>query len=335
MNIDPKDGILGLGADLDIILLASVKRRNKPQLPVMPGTFMPRYGLAAHVDQQLRECDVVNKASVGGQVKLAQTLAAPITHGIAPPLDGLKEISLRHAIKYVNSIQTGCVLFVKTWKEAYRLVATALCVEDDNGDAIMLNLYNYVRPEEDPQLMFPRGTYLAVKEPYLRFSMDDPKLAAVIRTDNPQSIVVFDDERAWNAARGRMPTSAAKLVEGAVPDAAATAAKVEAYCEHGNKHFAQKRFRQALKAYSAGLLLDPCHVRCLSNRSQTFLCISSWQQALDDADAVLALELSHRKCRYRRSVALLCLQRPIDALLEIDSILSDLDAGKFFGFHVN
>jgi tetratricopeptide (TPR) repeat protein len=289
----------------------------------MPGTIVPRYFLSAHVDAELRKY-AANKANVkDGQVLIKNTLAAPITHGVAPALEGLKEISLQHAIKYVNSIQTGCVLFVKTWKEAHRLVATPLCVEDSNGDAIMLNLYNYVRPEEDPQLIFPCGTYLAIMEPYLRFALDDPKQAAMIRSDNPQNIVVFDDERAWNAARGKKTAATTTLSTEAV------AARVEAYCEQGNKHFSQKRFRLALKAYSAGLLLDPFNVRILSNRSQTFLSMSSWQQALEDADAVLALELSHTKCRFRRCVSLLCLQRPNDALLELDSILSDLNAGKF------
>jgi hypothetical protein len=167
----------------------------------MQGSLTPRYALAAHVDDELDKYYETSKRGAGTRIT-TNTMAAPLTHGIAPvDLTDLREISLRQAIERVNAIQSDCILFVKTWKPAYRVDATALCVEDSNGDVMMLNLYYYVRLDEDPQLIFPCGTYLAILQPYLRFALDNPTQPIMIRTDNPQTIVVFDNEVAWNAAR--------------------------------------------------------------------------------------------------------------------------------------
>ena len=60
-------------------------------------------------------------------------------------------------------------------------------VEDSAGDRIELSLY-YVHEEQDPRQLLPVGSYLAVLEPYMRHTRDDPvKGGLVLRCDNPQA----------------------------------------------------------------------------------------------------------------------------------------------------
>lgn len=79
---------------------------------------------------------------------IKNTMMAPITHGITPPLAGLKAIAFKEAVQRVNTIQVRCVIFAKILKKAARLIATSALIEDDNGDIMMLNLYNYVCPKK-------------------------------------------------------------------------------------------------------------------------------------------------------------------------------------------
>lgn len=128
-------------------------------------------------------------------------MVAPIIHGIAPPLPSLQQIHLVEAVKKVNMIHTGKVLFVKTIEKAFRSVGTSLLVQDCNNGVIFLNLYNFVLDEENPQDFFPRGSYLAVLEPYLRFTLDNSNNPVHVRCDNPQAVVVFDSEMEWTNAK--------------------------------------------------------------------------------------------------------------------------------------
>ena len=101
----------------------------------------------------------------GESTALASTMLAPLTHGVAPPLEGLRPITLAEAATRVNSIWAGRALFVRTVQPALRLVGVSLVVEDSQGAVLTVSLYNLVAPEEDPQTVFPVGTCLALSEP--------------------------------------------------------------------------------------------------------------------------------------------------------------------------
>ena len=285
---------------------------NSP-LPVMRGKIQPRSLVERHADDELKNFEI-SKLNANLTSKISPhvlpvlptfTVASPITHGIAPSLINLKEIYLKEAIERVNTIQSGRVLFVETIKPAYRFTATLLCVCDTNADVMMLNLYNYFLPDEDPQKVFPSGTYLAIMEPYLRFAKNNPSKPTIIRTDNPQTIVVFDSRQAWDEAR------TAKV-------------RSEEFCLEGNKYFGNNKFHQAIRAYSKGLEIDSESIRILSNRAQAFMNINCWHEALDDIDKVLILDFKHEKCRRRLCTVLLYLQRPQEALETIDQLISEM-----------
>lgn len=163
---------------------------SKSPLPIMAGSIVPPQILIAHVEQEVMKWEAGRNNKT--QLQTLTTILAPITHGIAPHLTSLHPITIKEAILRVNTIQTGRVLYVKTVRKAYRIVGTSLLVEDANNDLIILTVYNLVNSEEDPQLFFPCGTYIAILEPYLRFAQDNPNMPVGIRTDNPQTITIFD-----------------------------------------------------------------------------------------------------------------------------------------------
>jgi hypothetical protein len=163
---------------------------SKPPLPIMAGPIVPPHILIAHVEQEVIKLEAGRNNKT--QLQTLTTILAPITHGIAPHLTSLHPITIKEAIMRVNTIQTGRVLYVKTVNKSYRIVGTSLLVEDANNDLIILTVYNFVHPEEDPQLVFPCGTHIAILEPYLRFAQDNPNMPVGIRTDNPQTIIIFD-----------------------------------------------------------------------------------------------------------------------------------------------
>lgn len=155
---------------LQTILDASENRKGKAPLPIMAGNIADKFSLMMAFSSGLSTYNSSEKTR--SHINIKNTLAAPITHGIVNEnLTDLSPITLRQAVMKVNMIQTGKVIYVETKMDCYMVVATALYVEDRNGDAMQLNIYNYVRPEENPQQVFPNGSFLAVMNPYLRFSL--------------------------------------------------------------------------------------------------------------------------------------------------------------------
>ena len=159
---------------LEEFLLESVRARSerlKSGAPAVRSSRLPaaRDVLAVHA-RMLEQYEKMRSAPAreseeGESTALASTMMAPLTHGVAPPLEGLRPITLAEAATRVNSIWAGRALFVRTVRPALRLVGVSLVVEDSQGAVLTVSLYNLVAPEEDPQTVFPVGTCLALSEP--------------------------------------------------------------------------------------------------------------------------------------------------------------------------
>jgi hypothetical protein len=107
-----------------------------------------------------------------GLSKFRQTMIPPIEHDVAPPIQKLKPITLREIARRVNYIHEDRVLFATIVCDPDRVVGTVFLIEDDNGDCLTVSLYNFVRDDEDPQDILPRGTHLAFLAPYMRNAGD-------------------------------------------------------------------------------------------------------------------------------------------------------------------
>jgi len=90
--------------------------------------------------------------------------------------------------------------------------------------------------------------------------------------------------------------------------------------EIGNRAFQEKKYEEAVTAYSAGLKATPSDVSLLSNRALNYLNLEFYTLALSDAEAVLKAEPNHVKGLYRKVKALLGGKKYRDA---VEFILKD------------
>lgn len=161
-----------------------------------------------------------------------------------------------------------------------RFVAISLAIEDTDGQAQMLSVYNlpgaFLASLDTLDELLPPGTVLVLREPTLK--MDNEGQNAFIRVDSPTDVVFLTDDHPiargarWrtNAPRSRLPNTA------------------EAWKERGNVHFKHGRHFAASIAYTRGLQREPSSRPLLLNRALTYINLEYYSAALVDVHAVLA-----------------------------------------------
>lgn len=86
----------------------------------------------------------------------------------------------------------------------------------------------------------------------------------------------------------------------------------------GNDHFAFKRFKESVAAYTSGLASETINTKLwidlLSNRSAAYLKLFNYNLALADAQSVLDIDKEHVKCIFRKANALFAMARYEDAV---------------------
>jgi hypothetical protein len=153
----------------------------------------------------------------------------------------------------------------------------------------MASFYNFVRPDQEPEKVFPAGTYLAVPQPFLKFPRDLPMNPPILRSDHPQGVIIFRSKEAWlkaqNKSTSEQSSAAAAAAYGTgVPSAAASSAsssiadvakQVERARKAGQEAVKQQHYEDALDIYTDALdivgLDTPSRILFLSNRSQCYI----------------------------------------------------------------
>ena len=198
-------------------------------------------------------------AAAGDAVRWAgAALRAPLTHGPAPALAGLRAIELREVAREVNRLHKGRALYVTTVHlPAWRTTCLNAVVRDGAGDLMHLALYNYASLTQPPAEALPVGSRLVLLEPYMKTSRDLPRGAPLLRCDNPQCVVRFRSEAEWRAARRGDPA------DPSVGDLGAGAA---ALGERGHGLARAGRYEAALDAYGDAVraLCEPPGARGVS-----------------------------------------------------------------------
>lgn len=86
----------------------------------------------------------------------------------------------------------------------------------------------------------------------------------------------------------------------------------------GNEHFVQKRFHNAIEAYTSGIDNEKgcgkIKLELLANRSAAYLALHKHTKSLEDAESVLTVDKNHIKCIYRKTKCLHGLAQYSDAL---------------------
>lgn len=95
----------------------------------------------------------------------------------------------------------------------------------------------------------------------------------------------------------------------------------------GNEHFSQKRFQDAIQAYTNGINDGKSSAKnkldLLANRSAAYLALNKFKLGLIDAESVLLLDSAHIKCMFRKAKALFELAEYRNALNFLTSLSID------------
>lgn len=91
----------------------------------------------------------------------------------------------------------------------------------------------------------------------------------------------------------------------------------------GNKHFAHKRYNDAIMAYTNGIDAGNNSINMLANRSSAYLRLSKFKSSLADAEAALMINSSHIKSMYRKVKSLFGLEMYKDGLAFLENIEID------------
>ena len=161
--------------------------------------------------------------------------------------------------------------------DPYPYIGIITYLEDDNGDYVMLDLYNMIslgtNKWELAEQKFPKGIKLKISEPFYKIFQDGNR---GIRVDSPNEILIEENKKIdFTLIRAQ-----------------------------GKQLFKQGEFLSALKLYTDGLgqLEDTAGI-ILNNRAQAELKLGENEEALLDSAAALMFG-DNEKAKYRYNVAI-------------------------------
>ncbi|XP_057849630.2 methyltransferase FGSG_00040 [Cryptomeria japonica] len=216
------------------------------------------------------------------------------------PLKGLLPIRAREL--QIDKDHQGRVLFGTLCTDAHRMLGIMTILEDQYGDAVRLAIYN-ISPStmetESPRKLYPKGSKVAVKQPYFKQGAQDGAL--MLRVDNPNDVEILA------CLPGKAENSLAKdLLE---------------LRSEGNKYFKDEDWNKAIDNYSRCIDLalsrdkiEPqvpsasniqekvkeALVYSYSNRAEAKLKLKEYADAVQDCDKALALDQYHLKSLFRK-----------------------------------
>ena len=161
--------------------------------------------------------------------------------------------------------------------DPYPYIGIITYLEDDNGDYVMLDLYNMIslgtNKWELAEQKFPKGIKLKISEPFYKIFQDGNR---GIRVDSPNEILIEENKKIdFTLIRAQ-----------------------------GKQLFKQGEFLSALKLYTDGLgqLEDTAGI-ILNNRAQAELKLEENEEALlDSAAALMFGDNEKAKCRYNVAI---------------------------------
>ncbi|KPV78180.1 uncharacterized protein RHOBADRAFT_40724 [Rhodotorula graminis WP1] len=225
-------------------------------------------------------------------------------HASSTPLDQLKPIRFKDMM--VTKMHAGRFLLCRIVSSPIKVVGLTCVVEDQDGRVDMLAIYNVslhgMVTGPDLDLLFPRGTILAIRES--TYKPNATGTCYVVRIETPTDYEVLSPQHPL-VKGARWATSSLATPRSASFD----------YKALGNRYFAAKKDLLAVKAYSDGLdSTDDAATRLVLflNRAQAHLRLGSFASALRDTSAVLGFlssevpgpALAELKATLRRARAL-------------------------------
>ncbi|KAH7728947.1 TPR domain protein [Aphelenchoides avenae] len=153
----------------------------------------------------------------------------------------------------VPMVHRGSLLVCRVITKALVRVATAVIVEDLEGDVEELSLYNF-RPNLSDRTWLPQGTVMIIKEPYLKYGSIGHSVT--MRVDSPTDVVFVDEtDRDLLASVGALKWHKKERFS------------VDQLRVEGNARFVKKDYEAALEFYHRALRIDPACAIVLRNKS--------------------------------------------------------------------
>ncbi|KAH8433206.1 TPR domain protein [Aspergillus melleus] len=205
----------------------------------------------------------------------------------ASPLKDLRKVMIKDLV--LETHHRGTYVCLRAVTPAYRVTGVMAIAEDEEENAVTLELYNQGTFRSVAEIM-DEGSVLIVKEPYLKASSDGNY---GLRVDHPSDVrLILEDDEVFPSAWQKKPTA----------DETAHSWKMQ-----GNRLFRLSHYRQAMECYSKALQSSPTdeEARFINqNRLLTLL-------RTDQFDAVLlnAKDASSEKALSRKANALYNLQK--------------------------
>ncbi|KAL3420666.1 hypothetical protein PVAG01_07111 [Phlyctema vagabunda] len=210
-------------------------------------------------------------------------------------LGDLQEIHIRNLL--LETHHRGKYILLRSITPPDRLTAVMTIVEDEKGNAIMLQLYyqdeESVRATRD---ILPERTILALKEPYLKIMADGDY---GLRIDHPSDLVYLpsDDQRIpsfWKTGIEESKLSAQDLRK------------------QGNDYYNDANYPAAVELYTKALksTVDASEMQTLIlNRALALIKEGRFDAALADLEGMISDTKPVEKALYREAQALYSLQR--------------------------
>ncbi|BGP50496.1 hypothetical protein JCM10450v2_006415 [Rhodotorula kratochvilovae] len=233
----------------------------------------PHHVPASDRRQLLRIHDVMRKTRDGTNDFRIAIFGTPKSFSSAPLL--MKDMQ-------VPKVHKGHYIIVRTLALPVLLDCLVFVIEDQDGRAETLNLYDYplhgLRTGEDLDAFFPPGSIFLIREPKFQPARDGAPVH--IRVDSPTDVEVLK----LNA-----PILAKVSWATASPNKSSVASSD--YRKIGNEYVKQGLDLHAIKAYGEGLAVTEDKKECLIlalNRAQASLRIHNFASAYRDTSIVLA-----------------------------------------------
>lgn len=166
---------------------------------------------------------------------------------------------------------SGRVLIVKTFCEPVRISAIQNAIEDIQGNVDRLSIYNL--PSATPiDKVLPKGTIVAVKEPYFKATADG---GVMVRVDHPSDFVLLEPHDSSVPPQWRRE--------------AKTALAASRLKDEGNTALKNRNWQRAGELYTEALAKSDNNAdlrsTLLRNRSQVHLNLGQYEFASEDATA--------------------------------------------------
>jgi tetratricopeptide (TPR) repeat protein len=182
-------------------------------------------------------------------------------------LSDLTRITLREMS--VPKIHFGRFLLCCTIQHPIRIVGITTTIQDTNGDVEDITFYNFFSSfREDPNAIFPKGTILLIKEPFLKFGSQSQ--IPLIRVDSP-SDVIFVDEFDQNILKDNIWGKPISF-------------SFEELKNEGERFLRAKEYNGALQSFERALWLSPKDSSVLLRKSEALLALGRFSEAFESAN---------------------------------------------------